>query len=68
MTKFGRATIFTTGLIVTDLFLITISALGCIKNSTAVSNAIGSMLVISTVVYIATIGPCSYTLIVRIPD
>ncbi|KAJ9138343.1 General substrate transporter [Pleurostoma richardsiae] len=68
MTKFGRATIFTTGLIISDVFLFAIGILGCVKQSTAVSNAIGSLLLVSSVVYIATVAPSSYTIIGEVPS
>ncbi|CAK7206060.1 hypothetical protein SEUCBS139899_008843 [Sporothrix eucalyptigena] len=68
MTKFGRATIFITGMIITDIFLICIGALGCVKQTTAVSNAIGALLVVGTVVYIFTVAPCSYTIIGEVPS
>lgn len=64
MTKFGRATIFTAGMMVTDVFLFAIGILGCIEQSSAVSNAVGSLLLVSSVIYIATIAPSSYTIVV----
>ena len=64
MSRYGRATIFTAGLVLSDVFLFTIGILGCVKQSTAVSNAVGSLLLVSTVIYIATVGPTSYTIIV----
>lgn len=67
MTRFGRASIFITGLIISDVFLFIIGALGCIKQSTAVSNGVGALLCVSSVVYIATVAPTSYTIIVSIP-
>lgn len=51
-------------MIITDIFLISIGVLGWVKQTTAVSNAIGALLVIGTVVYIFTVAPCSYTIIV----
>ena len=68
MTKFGRATIFTTGLILSDVFLVAIGVLGCVKQSTAVSNTVGSLLLVSTVIYISTVAPSSYTIIVSHAD
>ncbi|KAH8673385.1 general substrate transporter [Xylariales sp. PMI_506] len=68
MTKFGRATIFTIGLMISDVFLFAIGILGCVKQSTAVSNAIGSLLLVSSVVYIATVAPSSYTIIGEVPS
>lgn len=64
MTKFGRASIFTIGLMISDVFLFGIGILGCVKQTTAVSNAVGSLLLVSSVVYIATVAPASYTIIV----
>ncbi|CAK7226356.1 hypothetical protein SBRCBS47491_006203 [Sporothrix bragantina] len=68
MTKFGRATIFFTGLVISDVFLFAIGILGCIKQTTAVSNAIGSLLLVSSVVYIATVAPSSYTIVGEVPS
>ncbi|XRM48131.1 hypothetical protein ABZX51_011071 [Aspergillus tubingensis] len=68
MTKFGRATIFTTGLILSDVFLVVIGVLGCVKQSTAVSNTVGSLLLVSTVIYISTVAPSSYTIIGEVPS
>ncbi|GKZ55710.1 hypothetical protein AnigIFM49718_000876 [Aspergillus niger] len=68
MTKLGRATIFTTGLILSDVFLFAIGILGCVKQSTAVSNAVGSLLLVSTVIYISTVAPSSYTIIGEVPS
>ncbi|RAK91730.1 MFS general substrate transporter [Aspergillus costaricaensis CBS 115574] len=68
MTKFGRATIFTTGLVLSDVFLVAIGVLGCVKQSTAVSNTVGSLLLVSTVIYISTVAPSSYTIIGEVPS
>lgn len=64
MTKFGRATIFTIGLMISDVFLFGVDILGCVKQTTAVSNAVGPLLLVSSVVYIASVAPASYTIIV----
>lgn len=66
MTKFGRATIFISGLMISDFFLFTIGILGCVHQSIAVSNAVGSLLLVSSVVYIATVAPTSYTILVSL--
>lgn len=65
MTKVGRATLFSLGLMASDVFLFAIGVLGSVKQSTAVSNAVGSLLLVSSVIYISTVAPCSYTIIVR---
>ncbi|RAH73812.1 MFS general substrate transporter [Aspergillus aculeatinus CBS 121060] len=68
MTRFGRATIFIAGLIISDVFLFAIGVLGCVKQSTQVSNAVGSLLLVSSVVYIATVAPSSYTIVGEVPS
>lgn len=64
MSRYGRATIFTGGLIASDVFLWGVGILGCVKQTTAVSNAVGSLCLVSSVIYIATVAPSSYTIIV----
>jgi SP family general alpha glucoside:H+ symporter-like MFS transporter len=66
MSKLGRATIFIFGLAVCDLILVAVAALGCIKQTNEVSWAVGSLLLAMTIVYISTVGPVSYTIIVSL--
>ncbi|CAK7220404.1 maltose permease [Sporothrix curviconia] len=60
--------VFITGMMITSVFLISIGVLGCVKQTTSVSNAIDALLVVGTIVYILTVASCSYTIIGEVPS
>jgi MFS transporter, SP family, general alpha glucoside:H+ symporter len=64
MTKFGRRTLYLGGLGVMACLLFIIGFLGLIsKSNTSAQWAIGSMLLVYTFVYDATVGPVCYSLV-----
>lgn len=66
---FGRRTLYIWGLSSLAVTLLVIGGLGCVSNpSSSVSWAIGSMLLVYTVIYDITIGPICYSLVSEIPS
>ncbi|ONH65017.1 General alpha-glucoside permease [Cyberlindnera fabianii] len=65
--KFGRFDIFFGGLLANFCLLIVVGALGFHQNSST-SWAIGSLLLIFTFIYDATIGPITYCVVAELPS
>ncbi|CEP64781.1 uncharacterized protein LALA0_S13e02872g [Lachancea lanzarotensis] len=65
--KYGRFTIFSTGLGIQALLLLIIGGLG-FKHSTGASWAIGSLLLIFIFVYDVGVGPVTYCVVPEIPS
>lgn len=66
---FGRRTLYICGLSGLAATLLVIGGLGCVKHpSSSVSWAIGSLLLVYTVIYDITIGPICYSLVAEIPS
>ncbi|RMD42597.1 hypothetical protein DV735_g2558, partial [Chaetothyriales sp. CBS 134920] len=67
--RFGRRTLYLMGLSGLAMTLLIIGGLGSINNpSSAISWAIGSMLLVYTVIYDITVGPICYSLVSEIPS
>lgn len=68
MGRFGRRTLYNSGLVILFLLLIVVGGMGFISNSnTGAQWAVGALLLIYTAVYDATIGPVCYTIVAEIP-
>lgn len=65
--KFGRFDIYFAGLVAQGFLLLVIGILGCFHSS-AVSWAIGSLLLVFTFVYDLGVGPICYCLVTEIPS
>ncbi|RMZ78327.1 hypothetical protein DV738_g3839, partial [Chaetothyriales sp. CBS 135597] len=66
---FGRRTLYLAGLSGLATTLLIIGGMGCVNNpSSALSWAIGSMLLVYTVIYDITVGPICYSLVSEIPS
>lgn len=69
MPRFGRRTLYLGGLVIMCALLLIIGFLGIISRSnTSAQWAIGSMLLIFTFVYDATVGPVCYSLVAEMPS
>jgi len=68
MIKFGRRTLYFWGLVAMFICLIVIGGLGCIKKKTGggAGYGVGSLLLIYTFIYDASIGPVCYCLVAEI--
>jgi len=67
MTWFGRRTLYLSGQVVMTILLLIIGCLGIIsKGNTAAQWVIGSMLLIYTFTYDATVGPVCYSLVAEL--
>lgn len=65
--KFGRFTIYFSGLSIMFLCLLTVGILGCFP-SDATSWGVGSLLLLFTFVYDTSVGPICYCLVAEIPS
>lgn len=65
--RFGRATIYMTGLVIMFFILIVIGGLGWASGKQA-QLAIGILLVVSTLVNMITIGPVCYPIVAETPS
>jgi SP family general alpha glucoside:H+ symporter-like MFS transporter len=65
LSRFGRRTIYTGGMLCMTIVLFIIGGLG-FMNSTKADRAIGSLLVVLNFAYNATLGPICYTIIAEI--
>lgn len=64
MTRFGRRTLYLTGLVMMCFFLVIIGSVSFAgKDNTAAQWAIGSLLLIYTLTYNCTVGPVCYSLV-----
>lgn len=66
--KFGRRDLYLAGLFTQALLLIIVGGLGCATQSSGIGWAIGSMLLIFTFVYDASVGPICYCIVAEIPS
>lgn len=65
---FGRRTMYIWGLVGLDACLIVIGTLGTVNANPAFAWAIGSMLIVYTLVYDITIGPICYAIVSEVPS
>lgn len=68
MTRFGRRTIYLSGLAFISICLIVIGVLGIPKESPATSWAVGALIVFMVFGYQITVGPACYTIVAEIPS
>lgn len=64
----GRRTLYVSGLVGMELCLLAMGSLGVLSPSTSISWAIGSLLIIYTLIYDITVGPVCYALVSEIPS
>jgi MFS transporter, SP family, general alpha glucoside:H+ symporter len=68
MRRVGRRTLYLVGLALSFIILIAAGVVGTIKETAGTSWALGSMIIVLTGVYDATIGPVCYVLVAEIPS
>jgi MFS transporter, SP family, general alpha glucoside:H+ symporter len=68
MHRFGRRTLYLWGISLSLVILVVAGIIGCLPTTASTSWALGSMIIILTGVYDATIGPVCYTLVAEIPS
>jgi SP family general alpha glucoside:H+ symporter-like MFS transporter len=68
MTKVGRRTIYVWGLFSLTVILLVIGFLGVPHQTTGLSWAVGSLLLIYTFIYDFTVGPVCYSLVAELPS
>ncbi|KAH8175126.1 sugar transporter domain-containing protein [Sarocladium implicatum] len=64
---FGRRTLYIWGLVGLEVCLLTIGGLGVASAETEIAWAIGSMLILYTLVYDITVGPICYAIVSEVP-
>ncbi|KAM0327962.1 hypothetical protein ACHAQA_005361 [Verticillium albo-atrum] len=65
---FGRRTLYIWGLVGLDICLLVIGVLGTIPTKSVIAWAIGSMLILYTLIYDITVGPICYALVSEVPS
>ncbi|KAL2214240.1 putative maltose permease [Sarocladium strictum] len=65
---FGRRTLYIWGLIGLEICLLIIGSMGAAGLTTQISWAIGSMLIVYTLVYDITVGPICYAIVSEVPS
>jgi MFS transporter, SP family, general alpha glucoside:H+ symporter len=68
MRRVGRRTLYLTGLVLSLIILIAAGVVGTIRETAGTSWTLGSMIIVLTGVYDATIGPVCYVLVAEIPS
>jgi MFS transporter, SP family, general alpha glucoside:H+ symporter len=68
MHHFPRRTLYIAGCAMCFSIMLITGVVGCLKESTAQSWAVGSLIILFTVVYDSTIGPVCYALVAEIPS
>lgn len=64
---FGRRTLYISGLVGLGVCLLTMGSLGAASSSTTISWAIGTMLIVYTLIYDITVGPICYAIVSEVP-
>lgn len=68
MRRVGRRTLYLIGLALSFIILIAAGIVGTVRTTAATSWTLGSMIIVLTGVYDATIGPVCYVLVAEIPS
>ncbi|ETN42527.1 uncharacterized protein HMPREF1541_01684 [Cyphellophora europaea CBS 101466] len=68
MRRVGRRTLYMIGLVLSFVILMAAGIVGTIRESDGTSWALGSLIIVLTGVYDATIGPVCYVLVAEIPS
>ncbi|KAL2106096.1 hypothetical protein VUR80DRAFT_7303 [Thermomyces stellatus] len=68
MTRFGRRTVYLTGLAFMSTILMIVGVLGIPKQSSGTSWAVGALIILMVFGYQITVGPAGFTIVAEIPS